>query len=230
MRIRAVLCAGACLLCLTQAAAEPPLAANSRDAARGVGAPQAERPERGEGPPRLNDVPRPDFYSRRVWQSSDGLPEDFTQAFAQTPDGYLWIGTGGGLARFDGVRFAVFNSSNEAAFGDDSVYSLLTTRDGTLWAGTDGGGLIRYRHGSFRAFGAAQGLTNPFVRVLFEDRNGRLWVGTDRGLFRLEGETLHRVDDRNGAPSMSVHTICEDREGRLLVGGSGPPRLERHAD
>jgi ligand-binding sensor domain-containing protein/signal transduction histidine kinase len=191
---RAWLAAGACLLCAVQAAAEPP---------------------------RLNDVPRPDFYSRRVWQSSDGLPEDFTQAFAQTPDGYLWIGTGGGLARFDGVRFAVFNSANEAAFGDDSVYSLLTARDGTLWAGTDGGGLIRYRHGSFRAFGAEQGLTNPFVRVLFEDRNGRLWVGTDRGLFRLEGETLQRVDDRNGAPSMSVHAICEDREGRLLVGGVG---------
>ena len=170
-------------------------------------------------PPRP-DV-RPDFYSRRVWQSSEGLPEDFTQAFAQTPDGYLWIGTSGGLARFDGVRFAVFNSSNEAAFGDDSVYSLLTARDGTLWAGTDGGGLIRYQQGAFRAFGAAEGLTNPFVRVLFEDRAGRLWVGTDRGLFRLDGETLQRVDDRNGAPAMSVHAICEDREGRLLVGGVG---------
>lgn len=164
---------------------------------------------------------RPDFYSRRVWQSSEGLPEDFTQAFAQTPDGYLWIGTSGGLARFDGVRFTVFNGSNEAAFRDDSVYSLLTTRDGTLWAGTDGGGLIRYREGSFRAFGAAQGLTNPFVRVLFEDRAGRLWAGTDRGLFRLNGETLERVDDRNGVPSMSVHAIYEDREGRLLVGGVG---------
>jgi ligand-binding sensor domain-containing protein/signal transduction histidine kinase len=164
---------------------------------------------------------RPDFYSRRVWQSSEGLPEDFTQAFAQTPDGYLWVGTSGGLARFDGVRFAVFNSSNEAAFGDDSVYSLLTTRDGTLWAGTDGGGLIRYQHGTFRAFGAAQGLTNPFVRVLFEDRAGRLWVGTDRGLFRLDGDRLQRVDDRDGVPSMGVHAICEDREGRLLVGGVG---------
>jgi ligand-binding sensor domain-containing protein/signal transduction histidine kinase len=164
---------------------------------------------------------RPDFYSRRVWQSSDGLPEDFTQAFAQTPDGYLWIGTSGGLARFDGVRFVVFSSRNEPAFADDSVYSLLTSRDGTLWAGTDGGGLIRYRHGTFRAYGAAHGLTNPFVRVLFEDRAGRLWVGTDGGLFRLEGETLRRIDGRDGVPAIGVHAICEDREGRLLVGGVG---------
>src|SRR5688572_24077839 len=126
---------------------------------------------------------RPDFYSRRVWQSSDGLPEDFTQAFAQTPDGYLWIGTSGGLARFDGVRFVVFNSRNESAFTDDSVYSLLVARDGTLWAGTEGGGLIRYQQGTFRVFSAAHGLANPFVRVLYEDRAGRLWVGTDLGLF-----------------------------------------------
>ena len=183
--------------------------------------PQAKRLERNEGAPRQTNEARPDFYSRRVWQSSDGLPEDFTQAFAQTPDGYLWIGTSGGLARFDGVRFVVFNSQNESAFADDSVYSLLAARDGTVWAGTEGGGLIRYRQGTFRAFGAAHGLTNPFVRALFEDRAGRLWVGTDGGLFRLEGETLRRVDGRDGVPAMGVHAICEDREGRLLVGGVG---------
>jgi ligand-binding sensor domain-containing protein len=118
------------------------------------------------------------------------------------------------------VRFAAFNAGNEAAFRDDSVYSLLTSRDGTLWAGTEGGGLIRYRTGGFRAFGTAEGLTNPFVRVVFEDRSSRLWVGTDRGLFRLEGEALQRIDGRDGVPSMSVHAIAEDREGRLLVGGA----------
>ena len=64
-------------------------------------------------------------YSHRVWQSADGLPEDLAQAVAETPDGYLWIGTSGGLVRFDGVRFTVFNHENEPAFVDDSVYSLL---------------------------------------------------------------------------------------------------------
>jgi ligand-binding sensor domain-containing protein/signal transduction histidine kinase len=190
VRTLASLIAGVLLLCVVEATAEIP-SANSR----------------------------PDFYSRRIWQSSDGLPEDFTQSFAQTPDGYLWIGTSGGLARFDGMRFVVFNSRNESAFTDDSVYSLLVARDGTLWAGTEGGGLIRYRHGTFRAFSAAQGLANPFVRVLFEDRAGHLWVGTDLGLFRLEGEMLRRVDGGAGAPAISVHAICEDREGRLLIGG-----------
>jgi ligand-binding sensor domain-containing protein/two-component sensor histidine kinase len=160
-------------------------------------------------------------YSRRVWRSADGLPEDFAQSLAQTQDGYLWIGTSGGLARFDGVSFVVFNRENMSAFLDDSVYSLLVTKDGTLWAGTEGGGLVRYKDGRFRAFGASEGLTNGFVRVIYEDRNSRLWVGTDAGLFRMQNESLIRVDGRDGAPEMNVHTICEDSAGRLLVGGWG---------
>jgi ligand-binding sensor domain-containing protein/signal transduction histidine kinase len=160
-------------------------------------------------------------YSRRIWQSADGLPEDFAQSLAQTPDGYLWIGTSGGLVRFDGIRFTVFNPHNEPAFHDESIYSLLTSADGTLWAGTEGGGLIRYRAGSFRAFGSSEGLTNGFVRVVFEDKDRTLWVGTDDGLFRMRGESLVRVDGRGGVHPVAVHSICQDRQGRLLVGGGG---------
>jgi ligand-binding sensor domain-containing protein/signal transduction histidine kinase len=160
-------------------------------------------------------------YSRRVWRSVDGLPEDFAQALAQTPDGYLWIGTSGGLVRFDGTSFVVFNHENTPAFQDDSVYSLLVARDGTLWAGTEGGGLVRYQSGLFRSFGAAEGLTNGFVRVIFEDKSRHLWIGTDVGLFRMRDQSLIRVDERDGKPRISVHSICEDRAGRLLIGGRG---------
>ena len=170
-----------------------------------------------------SEITSPDApaYSRRVWRSVDGLPEDFAQSLAQTHDGYLWIGTSGGLARFDGVSFMVFNRENTPAFLDDSVYSLLVAKDGALWAGTEGGGLIRYKEGRFRVFGAAEGLTNGFVRAIYEDRNGQFWVGTDAGLFRMRNESLVRVDDRDGVPRMNVNTICEDRAGRLLVGGWG---------
>jgi ligand-binding sensor domain-containing protein/signal transduction histidine kinase len=160
-------------------------------------------------------------YSRRVWQRADGLPEDFAQALARTPDGYLWIGTSGGLVRFDGIRLTVFNRENQPAFQDDSFYSLHVTRDGTLWGGTEGGGLVRYQNGAFRAYSAADGLSNGFVRVIFEDRRQTLWVGTDRGLFKLQQDKLIRVDETGSLPRLSVHTICEDRAGRLLVGGSG---------
>ncbi|HYE74013.1 MAG TPA: two-component regulator propeller domain-containing protein, partial [Blastocatellia bacterium] len=160
-------------------------------------------------------------YSRRVWRSTDGLPEDFAQSIAQTHDGYLWIGTSGGLVRFDGTSFVVFNRENEPAFLDDSVYSLFVSHDNALWIGTEGGGLIRYQKGSFKTFGAADGITNGFVRVIFEDKAHRIWVGTDSGLFRMQNESFIRVDDQNGIPRMGVHTICEDKSGRLLIGGRG---------
>jgi ligand-binding sensor domain-containing protein/signal transduction histidine kinase len=170
-----------------------------------------------DDPAQSNSLP----FSRRVWLTADGLPEDFAQALTQTPDGYLWIGSSGGLVRFDGVRFAVFNTRTEPAIRDDSVYCLLVSADGALWGGTEGGGLFRLSGGKFRAFGSAEGLTNGFVRVIFEDRSRNLWVGTDDGLFRLEGERLWRVDQRNGIPKVAVHSIWQDRQGRILAGGSG---------
>ena len=63
-----------------------------------------------------------------------GLPEDYAPALARTADGYLWIGTSGGLVRFDGTRFTVFNHENEPAFRDDSVYCLYTSQDRTLFS------------------------------------------------------------------------------------------------
>ncbi len=81
-------------------------------------------------------------YTIRSWQSQDGLPEETVQAFAQTPDGYLWVGTSGGLLRFDGAHFRLFAHENTPAFGENSVFCLLAARDGRLWIGTDGSGLI----------------------------------------------------------------------------------------
>src|SRR4030088_260693 len=84
-------------------------------------------------------------YSKRVWRTDDGLPQNKIQVITQTSDGYLWIGTSGGLVRFDGVRFVVFDRSNTPALGDDSILSLCPARDGSLWIGTEGGGLARMK-------------------------------------------------------------------------------------
>ena len=80
--------------------------------------------------------------AERHWDSEGGLPHNSADAIAQTPEGYLWIGTSEGLARFDGVQFAVFNRSNTEALKANSVVALCASRDGSLWIGTDGSGLI----------------------------------------------------------------------------------------
>jgi ligand-binding sensor domain-containing protein/signal transduction histidine kinase len=162
----------------------------------------------------------PDGFTRRVWQTQDGLPENTVQAFAQTPDNYLWIGASGGLIRFDGAGFVLYDRDNAPAIRENSIFCLTVGRDGTLWAGTDGGGLLRYRGGTFRAYAVAQGLANEFVRAVVESRDGVLWVGTDDGLFRLDGDLLNRVDGIGKIPKLAVHAIREDRAGNLWVGGS----------
>lgn len=169
----------------------------------------------------------PRGYTRKLWQTQDGLPEQTVQAFAQTPDHYLWIGTTGGLLRFDGARFTLFDHGNTPQLQENSVFALLASRDGSLWIGTEGGGLVRYQAGRFRAYGAADGLSDGFVRALYEDPGGTIWVGTDNGLLRFVSGRLVRIDATSAIPAIAVHAIAEDHLGGLWVGGSCLLHLDR---
>jgi ligand-binding sensor domain-containing protein/signal transduction histidine kinase len=159
-------------------------------------------------------------YIHRVWQVQDGLPEDVVQAFAQTPDRYLWIGTTAGLVRFDGDKFAIYDHRKVPELREKSIFCLFADRDGGLWIGTEGGGLVLYKNGVFRLFSAGQGLTDGFIRNVQQDRQGRIWVGTDGGLFRIVDNKVERVDGKGGVPILSVHAIRQDAEGRMWVGGA----------
>jgi ligand-binding sensor domain-containing protein/signal transduction histidine kinase len=168
--------------------------------------------------PALNQPPI--NYTSRTWRVQDGLPEQTVQAFAQTKDRYLWIGTTGGLLRFDGGRLVLFDRDNTSAFTDNNVFGLTVTSDDALWIATEGGGLIRYKDGVFRSFSRKDGLLNDFVRVVYQDRKGQIWIGTDNGLFRFLSDRIERVDNSDGVPSIAVHAIHEDNQGRLWAGGS----------
>src|SRR4051812_27925572 len=84
-------------------------------------------------------------YTRTTWTQAQGLPQDSVDAIAQTPDGYLWLGTSEGLARFDGYEFVKYTKS-QGNLPSNSVVSLLAARDGTLWIGTSDG-LASYKDG-----------------------------------------------------------------------------------
>jgi ligand-binding sensor domain-containing protein/signal transduction histidine kinase len=170
-----------------------------------------------------------DGYTRHVWQSPDGLPEQTVQAFAQTPDGYLWIGTTGGLLRFDGVHFTVFDRQNTPNLHENSVFCLMVARDGTLWIGTEGGGVVSYAGGQFRGWLSTSGASDDFVRAIVQDPDGAIWAGTDRGLLRLEGQRFRQVDGSPSIPPISVHAIHRDRAGHLWVGGWRLMRIDGNA-
>ena len=86
-------------------------------------------------------------HTVEVWQIEDGLPQISVTSIAQTPDGYLWLGTFNGLARFDGVRFAVFDEGNTPALGSSRIVRLEVDSDGILWIVTETGGLARLAAG-----------------------------------------------------------------------------------
>jgi ligand-binding sensor domain-containing protein/signal transduction histidine kinase len=167
----------------------------------------------------------PAGYTRHVWQAPDGLPEQTVQAFAQTADGYLWIGTTGGLLRFDGAHFTLFDRQNMPSLHENSIFCLMVARDGALWIGTEGGGLARYLHGQFRSWSTRDNLSNDFVRALTQDAEGTIWAGTDNGLLRLDGDHFVRVDGTPAIPALAVHAIYQDHAGSLWVGGSRLLRL-----
>lgn len=160
-------------------------------------------------------------YIHRSWQAAQGLPQNSVLAIAQTADGYLWLGTEEGLARFDGVRFTVYDRSSPG-INNDEITTLFVDRHRNLWIGTAGGGLSRYDDGKFKAYSSRNGLSNNSIRALYEDRSGTLWIGTDGGgLLSLAHGKFHTFTQADGLADNAVFGIAGDRAGNLWIGTHG---------
>lgn len=163
------------------------------------------------------NIPLNKFF-HQSWQTAQGLPQNSVLAIAQTPDGYLWLGTEEGLARFDGVRFTVFNKHTPGLL-NNLIDCLLVDRTGNLWIGTDGGGLSRFAAGKFTAYTSRDGLPNDSVLALYEDKDGTLWIGTDGGgLARFAGGHFKVFTKANGLPDNTVVSLSGDGAGNLWIG------------
>src|SRR5437773_673821 len=172
----------------------------------------------------LDPVRAPSRYGHDVWLTRDGLPQEFVQAITQTRDGYLWIGTLGGLVRFDGVRFTVFDPGNTPGLKDARILALSQGRDGALWIGTAAGGVARLEHGVIRPFeppSPSGDRSLKYVRSLHEAADGSLWVGTRGGLTRIKDGTVTNFTRKNGFPADAARIIREDRHGNLWIGTLG---------
>src|SRR3954469_16190216 len=98
-------------------------------------------------------------YLTDVWTTDDGLPDSSVTAIAQTPDGYLWVGTYNGLVRFDGLRFVTFDPATTPALAHARVRKLSVDDEGTLWINTFDGSMTSFRRGKFeREWTKAEGL------------------------------------------------------------------------
>ncbi len=153
-----------------------------------------------------------------AWRQGQGLPHDRVISLHQARDGYLWVGTRGGAARFDGLTFTVWTGREPSAPPEGEIYSFAEAADGALWIAVNGGGLGRYHLGAFRTLTAADGLVDDLVRVLAVDGHGTLWVGTDRGLSRYAGGVFTNFTTRDGLADAGVRSLAIDAAGAVLVG------------
>lgn len=156
----------------------------------------------------------------RNWTTRNGLPQDHVRAIARTQDGFLWLATDAGLARFDGFEFKTYGLRE--GLGAVAVMSLSAARDGTLWAGTMGGGVSALRDGKVvETYAQQEGLPTGSVWRMSEDDEGGLWA-TDRwGHARLSGG---RFAPAAGAPDQGrnwLTDLFQTRDGVLWVGVRG---------
>src|SRR5215216_5791287 len=157
-------------------------------------------------------------FGHQAWLTENGLPQNTVQAIVQTHDGYLWIGTQEGLARFDGLNFTVFDKENTPAFKSNDIRFLHEDKQGRLWISTSYGLVCRH-NGQFNSFTVSEGLPDNSIGPLAEDTKGSVWIGTAGGLTRFDGN-FKTFTAEQGLSRNVIQTLCARADGSVLVGTS----------
>jgi signal transduction histidine kinase/ligand-binding sensor domain-containing protein len=165
-------------------------------------------------------IPVSEDYVLRTWGVDEGLPSNRVTGLTQTPDGYLWVATLGGLARFDGVRFTLFNTERR-------TQAVFTAHDGTLWVGIDGGAVARRIGGRFQMITPGAEREGPPISFA-QDASGAVWFGYERPIKVvrwLDGQ-LTTYTERDGIRGRShQNEVCSTVNGTIWyanTAGCGP--------
>ena len=174
-----------------------------------------------------------------TYYTNDGLGRIGVSSLLEDRVGDLWVGTWGGVSRWDGRQFETFTTADGLA--NNWVRCLLEDRSGQLWVGTgiwdsgsgrmeQKGGVSRWDGRRFETFTSADGLASGMVRCLLEDRSGDLWIGTwGGGVSRWDGRRFETFTTGHGLANNQVFSLLEDRSGYLWTGtlGGGLSRYDQ---
>ncbi len=158
--------------------------------------------------------------AHRTWGEKDGYPGR-SEALAQTADGFLWLGSGTGLFRFDGVHFERYEARSGDQLPAEMVHSLLVLSDGSLWVAYDGDTICDLRKGNVKCYGKAEGIaTGP--RAIVQDREGTIWANTQTGVIRFNGTRWEHIGKNwnfpEEVPRLTSGALYVDRGGTLWAG------------
>ena len=153
----------------------------------------------------------------RVWQTDDGLPNNQVTAILQGQDGFLWIGTTVGLARFDGIRFSKFSYSTQTNNEDQGVSDLLPASSGGMWIRMRRGPLVLLRSDFSPEPPTENGLPTKTLAAI-EDREGSLWVASPDSIWRMtNGQATAFCSYQNMRASGFAGGFAADSDGNLWV-------------
>lgn len=175
--------------------------------------------------PEIFQTPESDKFLKLVFTTKNGLPQNTPSSIVQTKDGYIWMTTFGGLARFDGVKFTVFTTSNTPALINNRWTAMYEDSNGVLWIGSEDGDLISYQNGTFSVIKKSEGApVDSTITSLYVDKNNILWIGSSVGLknYSLQTKQFQRFDKKTLLKNpprtpLAINEFAEDAENNLWI-------------
>lgn len=150
--------------------------------------------------------------------ANSGLPYNTTYAITTDNSGTVWVGTDGGLSKFDGATWTTYTTAE--GLPDDAIRSLFVAPDGMLWIGTFFSGLVSFNGNTFTTYNTTNsGLPDNFVKSMAFEAPGTLWIGTGSGLAKLKNDTITGYDLSNlGMLSNNVAAVAVKPNGIKILG------------
>jgi signal transduction histidine kinase/ligand-binding sensor domain-containing protein len=162
-------------------------------------------------------------YRSTQWTADNGLPQNSVRGIVEGSDGYIWVATLNGVAKFDGIHFTVFDKSNTPGISSNRFVAMLRGGANELWLPSEDGNLIRYHDGKFETLGLSKGIRPHSVGAITGDQKGGIWIESDAKILawnaaagRFERSSFS-TEDLQFIPLWWVGTGFWARRGNQLV-------------
>ena len=157
-------------------------------------------------------------YTYDFWNIENGLPDNVVQDILKTSDGYIWIATFDGLARYDGIKYDYFDRENVPFLtGNQDILSLFEDRHKNLWIGTNGGGFLKYNRGKFDTIAVTSQFRKASITAFAQTGDGTVWVGGDMGLGKIVDGVFHTIEDFPSLKNLTVTDLLVNAHDDLWI-------------
>lgn len=158
-------------------------------------------------------------YVRDGWDAPRGFPGGSVYAIAQTPDGYLWLGSENGLVRFDGLNFRLFNHTNSPGFPAGPVIDLMTDAEGNLWVRPQSSNMLRYRDEVFQDVMPQLDSTHNGITAMCRGTRGEaLFAVLGTGIVAYREGIFSKLSPASNLPNLLIISMAVTGDGRIWMG------------